>query len=182
MTSEKSTIDNDLSDLLFGVRRSIRYHTRRWRFYDRVSSWCKFLSVLGGTAAISVVLAKFGSEWTISSAAVVVFFSSLDLVIGSAQKARLHNDFSRQFVELEKDILIKEGMTTSDIKGFTARRLEIEAQEPPPLRILDMICHNELCRAMGYSEKHQVTIKWYQRLFCQIIDLGDYSITSPKCS
>lgn len=177
----QNTKDDDLHNLLFGVRRSIRYHTRRWRFYDQVSSCCKFLSVLGGTATISAVLAKFGAEWTIGFASIVTIFSALDLVIGSAQKARLHNDFSRQFVVLEKDMLTKEGVSKSDILEFTARRLEIEAQEPPPLRILDMICHNELCRAMGYGESEQVKIRWYQRLLCQIIDVGDYSISTPKC-
>ena len=61
-------------------------------------------------------------------------------------------------------------------------RLDIEIEEPPPLRILDLICHNELCRAMGYDESHQVKIKWYQRILCQIVDLGEYSVAAPKCA
>lgn len=177
-----SKIDIDRHDLLFGVRRSIRYHTRRCRFYDRVNTWCKFLSVLGGTATISSVLAKLGQGWIIVFAAIVTIFSALDLVISSAQKARLHNDFSRKFVELEKDISIKGSITEEDIRNFIAKRLDIEALEPPPLRILDMICHNELCRSLGYDENQYAKLKWYQRLFCQVIDIGDHSVSAPKCS
>lgn len=177
-----SQIDIESSKLLFGIRRSIRYHTRRWRFYDRFGAVCKFLSVLGGAATISAVLAKFGQEWTIAFAAIVTIFSSLDLIVCSAQKSRQHNDFARQFVELEKEITLKERLSDEDMRLYTAKRLEIESLEPPPLRILDMICHNELCRAMGYDESQQAEIKWYQRLFCQFIDLGDYSVKSPKCS
>jgi hypothetical protein len=182
MDDSSATISDDLHNLLFGVRRSIRYHTRRWQFYDGVSMWCKFLSVLGGTATITAVLAKLGQGWTIGFASVVTIFSVMDLIVGSGQKARLHNDFVRQFVDLEKDIVTKEQITESDMRSFTGRRLVIEAQEPPPLRILDMICHNELCRALGYDENKQVRIKWYQRLFCQLVDIGDQSVVAPKCS
>jgi len=182
MSELKINVDNDIRDLLFGVRRSTRYHARRCRFYDSVSSLCKFLSVLGGTATITAVLAKFGAEWTIGFASIVTLFSVLDFVVGSAQKARLHNDFAKQFIDIEKDIILRDPISEGDLRAFTARRLDIEAQEPPPLRVLNMICHNELCRALGYDESQQVKIKWYQRLFCQIIDLSDYRISAPKCS
>lgn len=176
----EQSLKEDLDKLLFGIRRSIRYHSRRCRFFDNVNIWCKFLSALGGTATIAAVLSKFGPEWIISFAVIVTFFSILDLVIGSAQKARLHDDFKRQFIELERDTILKEEISRQDMLSLTARRLEIEAQEPPPLRVLDVICHNELCRAMN-RESGQVKVKWYQRLFCQIIDIGDHKITSENC-
>jgi hypothetical protein len=66
------------------------------------------------------------------------------------------------------------------IRVFIAQRLEIEATEPPPLRVLDMICHNELCRAMDYSEKYCVQIKWYQRYLSQLMDINDHKIKCPS--
>lgn len=175
-------MNNNLHELLFGVRRSIRYHTRRCRFFDNMNIWCKFLAILGGTATITALLHSAGKEWAVGFAALVTIFSAFDLVIGTTQKARSHSDFARQFVDLEKAITAAPPSSEEDIRMFTARRLEIEANEPPPLRILDMLCHNELCRSLGYDEAHYVKIRWYQRLLCQFIDVGDYSVAAPKCS
>jgi len=43
-----------------------------------------------------------------------------------------------------------------------------------------MICHNELCRAMGYSEEAMAKIGFFQRLCAQFFDLVDHNIQAPK--
>ena len=40
--------------------------------------------------------------------------------------------------------------------SITEKRLELETTEPPALRALDTICHNELLRAVGYGRKEEV--------------------------
>lgn len=170
------------SDLLFGVRRSIRYHLRRRRFFDRFNQTCKFLSALFGTATISTALSQAGSGILISFAALVTIFSVLDLVVGSAQAARLHEDFVRKFVDLEREIHLTESNNMERVLELTNQRLSIEQDEPPILRILDLICHNEVCRAFGYDERYQVKITWYQRVLCHFLDLGEQSITPPTCA
>ncbi len=70
--------------------------------------------------------------------------------------------------------------TGSTLKLWTCIRLEIEKDEPPVLRVLDSVCHNELLLKMGYDPiKNRcefVDIKWYQRLFMHIIDINASAI------
>jgi hypothetical protein len=54
------------------------------------------------------------------------------------------------------------------LAAFTARRLEIEADEPPILKVLDSVCHNELLRAMGYDKSEFYRIGVVQRMLRHI--------------
>ncbi len=172
--------EKEVRDLLFGVRRSIRYHNRRRLFFDHIHKFSTFLSALAGTATVAAVLAKAGPAWTIPFALAVAVFSVLDLVIGTAQAARLHNDLARRFFDLEKSIITFKSPTEEDIANFTVQRLDIEADEPPPLKVLDSVCHNELLRAMGYNKSEYVHIKWYQRLFSQLLDIREHTISKQN--
>lgn len=172
--------DEVLHNLLFGVRRSIRYHNRRERFFDRLHKFSTFLSALTGTATVASVLAKAGPGWTVSFAFSVAVFSVIDLVVGTARQARLYNDLARRFFGLEKAIITCKDPSEDDIAYFTAQRLDIEADEPPPLKVLDSICHNELLRAMNYDESHYVKIEWYQRWLSNLIDIQEHKIKRPS--
>ena len=149
-------------------------------FFDRFHKTSTFLSALRGTATLASVLAKAGPVWTLTFAAAVAVFSVIDLVVGTAPLARLHNDLAKRFIELEKDIIRSKDATDVSVSVFTAQRLDIEADEPPPLKVLDSICHNELLRAMGYDKTEFVEIKWYQRLFSQFIDIREHKIQSKS--
>ena len=159
----------DYTELLFGIRRSVRYHTRRSRFFDLFHSITNAIGVIGGSSAIVTVLSGGGSSWTVLAAAIVTTSSAIDLVVGTATMARLHSDLAKQFIELEKDLILAGDATDYTIRKFTARRLMIEAQEPPVLRSLDRLCHNELLRAMGYPNSDQVKIPLHHRALAHFI-------------
>lgn len=165
--------------LLFGVRRSIRYHNRRVRFFDRFNKVTTFLAALSGTATFGVALSSASPKLIITFALLVTIFSVVDLVVGTAQSARRHDDLSKKFFELEKAIITAKNITDDTLVQLSTRRLDIEATEPPPLKILDIICHNELMRAMGYDESCFVGLKWYQRLFAQFIDIHEHAVKVP---
>lgn len=169
---------NKNHDLLFGVRRSIRYHNRRRMFFDRFHLSTSAISVIFGSATIFTVLSNIGSLYTITAAAFITILSAIDLVVGSSKMARLHSDLSRQFIELEKEIIKQKEITEDNIATLTGIRLNIEANEPTPLKVLDSICHNELLRAMGYSKEYFLQIKWYQRWLAQMIDINAHLITT----
>jgi len=169
---------NDLDKLLFSVRRSVRYHHRRTLFFDRFNKTSTFLSALSGTATLISVLAKAGPAWTLTFAAAVAVFSVIDLVVGTARLARVHNGLSKEFFELEKEIINSENSNAETVSELKTKRLDIEMQESPSLKVLDSICHNELLRAMGYDKSELLKIKWYQRLFSQFLDIREYKIHS----
>lgn len=168
----------DLSDRwhaqLFGVRRSIRYHLRRKAFFDRLDQFSNMLSVIFGSTAIYGILDVNAKGLALASSAAVTVLASVNLVVGSAQRARAHSDFVRQYVELEKRMLQPE--SEECLLAVKQDRLSIEAGEPPILHVLNTICHNETMRAMGYEKAGLAKIGFVQRLLAQLIDFRESAI------
>ena len=180
---DQEKLEREKNDLLFGVRRSIRYHSRRRQFYDRVHTIAATLTALSGSATIASVLGSFGQPWTILFAVIVAVSSAIDLVFGTDRASRMHDDLARKFLDLEKSIIITgntKHITEEILAEFTARRLDIEMNEPPVLKVLDSICHNELLRAMGFGESHFLKISWYQRFFSNFFDVREYTIGNGR--
>lgn len=163
-------------ELLFDVRRSVRYHDHRKQFFDRLHNLTAIVGLVFGSATMVSLLAEADSIITISMALVVTTMSAIDLVVGFSKAARLHSDLSHEFIILEKDIVLKENPNTKQLAKFTARRLDIELKEPPVLRVLDTICHNELARSMGYDKSEYKEIGWFQRMMADLIDIGAHKL------
>ena len=172
-------MEESLHDVLFGIRRSIRYHVRRRMFFDRLNLSASALSVIFGSAAMAAIIGKLGSEWVAAAAGIVTVISTINLVVGSARMARLHSDLARKFIDLEKKIVAQGAAAESSVRDFQAARLDVEAEEPPVLRVLDTLCHNELMRAMGYPPAQMIRVAWYQRLLAQFMDVADDSLVAP---
>lgn len=166
-TAEPPPPIDDFDPLLFGIRRSVRYHTRRRRFFERWSRVTNYVAVLFSSAAIYALVDTWGTDWTVGMAALVSGLSGLDLVVGTARMAWLHESLARRFVELERRIIRAGPMTDTRRRQFTAARLRIEADEPPPRRWLDVLCHNELCRAIGAPAEDLRALRWHERVFAQ---------------
>lgn len=165
-------LERSLHDLLFGIRRSIRYHHRRRAFFDRLDQITNMVSVIFGSAAVYGVLEQDYKSLALVAAGLVTVLSAVNLVLGSAQRARAHSDFARQFIDLEKRLLVSE-LHQTVLHDVTAARLTIEAEEPPVLHVLNVICHNEQMRAMGYPKEELVKVHWWQRAFAQMMDLRE---------
>jgi hypothetical protein len=162
--------DRELNDLLFAIKRSIRYHHHRRRFFDRLDEFIKIFSLVTGSGAF---LTAMGAHQGLTQvfAALVALLSIISLVVGPAQAARLHEELARKFAKLELEIKRAGRLDADKLDSFVADRLTIESDEPPVLRVLDTICHNELCRASGYESCEFYKIDPVQRFFANIIDL-----------
>ena len=156
----------DYNLLEWGVRRSIRYHSRRRAFFDSLQTTSTFLSMLAGGAA-ATQLAQAGNAVTWLSLA-VAFFSGLALVTRASVRARDHHDLVKQFTEIEKKLLTA---TAETLPALIEQRLSIEATEPPVLRLLDAQCHNELCVAEDRMDGY-FKIPTLRGWFAQISDFG----------
>lgn len=178
MLDESADLKNRWGDQLFDIQRSIRYHQRRRGFYDRLDKTSNMLSLIFGSAAIFGVLQEKYKVVAIVASAVVTVVSSINLVVGSAQRGRDHTDFMRKYVELEKSML---GDATEErLLAIKEARLCIEAEEPPVMHVLNAICHRELMRAIGYSKKELPQIGWFQSAVAQVFDFRESSIHAPK--
>lgn len=165
--------ENKKQELLFAVRRSVRYHSLRRQFFDRWHLRIKFLTVLFGTAAITTLVAQLGNTVQSVAVAVVAFFSALDLVARTSEKARLHSDLEKEFIGLRKEIIaVGEELNAGQLDEFMGSRLDIEAREPKVQGILNVICHNDIARAMGFSKNEQYKLNVSQRWLANYIDIG----------
>lgn len=162
----------------FSVCRSIRYHQRRRAFYDRLDKTSNMLSLILGSAAIYGVLQENAKNVALLASATVTVVSSINLVVGSAQRGRDHTDFMRKYVELEKRML---GEPSEELLlEVSTARLTIEAEEPPVMHVLNSICHNDMVRARNYAKKYFLEIGWFQALLAQIIDINVDGIKPVK--
>ncbi len=174
MEEETPDLADRWHEMLFGIRRSIRYHQRRRSFFDRLDQGSNMLSVIFGSAAIYGILERDYQAVALVASALVTVLASINLVVGSAQRARAHSDFARRYIELEKRMLGCPGEQA--LQQVSADRLGIEAEEPPVLHVLNAICHNEMMRAMGYKKDELAKIGWFQRLVAQLFDFREHAV------
>ena len=153
---------NDHFDLLFGVRRSIRYHSKRQAFYERLDRLSDFTLLLLGSGTVVLVLQAY-PKLAVAAGFCVAFISGLRHVYSYGAKAGLHARFVRDFTQLERRLCTDASDET--VASVRQERLDLEAAEPPVMRVLDTICHNDLLVAMGLdSQDQRVHLPWYIRL------------------
>jgi|ERR1039458_224567 hypothetical protein len=161
------------SDLIFGVRRSIRYHNFRRKFFDSLSVWADFLIIISaGTAGAFAIGEPTKSTLTIILSGAIAIIGTLDLVIGFKTKARDYHDLVKDFSALEREMTAaSDNKTKENLAKFKNKRLEIQEEEPPILRVLNNYCHNELCRATDKDHKYYVRIFFFQSWLKQWFDV-----------
>jgi hypothetical protein len=187
-TNEEIQSGSAIQDLLFAVRRSVRYNNRRRGFYDFWNTFSNALAVLFGSATIGGIIAKIWVEATLVAAALVTVVSTLNLVWGTSRMARLHGDLVRRFMDLESEIVTTIGrgahISPETVFQLVAKRLAIESDEPPVKIVLNTMCQNEVLRAQGFGKDHFIHVSWYQRIAAQFFDIREHSLrhkpTAPQ--
>lgn len=165
----------DVETLLFNVRLSIRYHNRRRSWFDMLNLGANALSVILSAGAIAAlrVNADYLAVWCAIAITVV---SGFNLVLRTSERARQHHDLVRRFIALEQKVLpARDDQFTS----LYAEKLSIEADEPPPLNVLGLICHNDQVRAEGIGEERKIKLRLWQRWLCQVVDLPPEPVLPP---
>lgn len=121
-----------------------------------------FVALIGGSnTALATVLTG-----------IVAAASALETVLKPSGKAALHGDLGRRFTGLAADIARLEP-TPKNLKRVASARLEIEMEEPPVRRLIDLLAHNEECRGRGHGEHDLFPISvWQRRLgYCADFDM-----------
>ena len=167
---ETIKVSDEWHGMLFDIRRSIRYHNRRRAFFDRLEQTSNMAALVFGSATIGGILGQTPYKIiALGAAALVIILSSVNLVAGSTRRARDHADFARRFIDLEKKMVLSDP-SNQCLRNITTERLAIEAEEPPVLQVLNVLCHNEQMRAMGYPPEQMAKVGFLQRTFAQLFD------------
>lgn len=179
-----NALDEDQFNLHFDVQRSIRYHDRRMVYFERLEKFTNVLTIVTVGLALSEASGDAISHWLTGVAAITALFAACDLVVGFGRMADLHRHLRRRFCALEKRIVAD----LSDKLGareFKLERLEIEQDEPPVYRALDILCHNEMMLALGYTvaknAEHFGYLPWFKRITAQWLHWSDQvDVLKPK--
>ena len=153
-------------DLLWGVRRSIRYHDRRRRFFEACHSIVVGSGIALATIGFAIASKIIDEHWLAVFSVFTMLIFLLDLLFAFSRCACHHTSLKHRFGELEKDITMNNNK--DDIKRFVARRLEIEKDEPPIRRALDLLCHNELAKSRAETQDYIYKVTRLQRFTAQI--------------
>lgn len=176
ITREQTELDIRWDGFSFDVRTSVRYHQRRVRFFDRWNATTNAVVLLSGSSAVMTLL----TDWFSQRMAIVVFggivsvFALVDLVVGTARMARLHETLYRQYIDLEYRWTAIHNPTEADFSGLECDKLRLEQGEPPPLITLVELCWNDTARSMK-REYRVIGIKWFQRMLADFSSFEDSS-------
>ena len=171
----------EYADLLFGVRRSVRYHDKREGFFLLIGDTADYLVFLL-SAATTWLIVSFkgdgGSPWFIAIFPLAIAAGrGIALVLRVGSRASRHNALKRRFIGLEKKLITcRDNPDANQLEKLQQERLSIEADEPPVLRVLDTLCHNELAYSMGYDDKEFKQTSWAQRAFRHFFDVDPESL------
>lgn len=167
-------LDDRTYALLFGIRRSVRYHDRRRRFYEVWNAVTVASAVVGGSAAAGALVGQAAVGWLPAVlAAAVAALSAVDLAVGTARSADRHGDLARQFIALEQRFAHARNLGDAEHEDILRERLRIEASEPPVLQLLDAMCHYELLQALG-DERTPPEVPWLRRKFANWLSQPDF--------
>ena len=157
---------------LFGVRKSVRYHQRRRGFFESAHTAAAALQLIAGSSAVAAVVGELTTlaMWLAAAAAVL---AALDLTIGTTRRATVHAGLAQQFAQLEREMVEyenDESVNAETAVRFRQRRLEIEEREPPKLRVVDVLCHNELVTST-YRHEKTYPVGWARRWVGHVFDV-----------
>ena len=171
--AEEDNLESRKDDLLFGVRRSSRYHNHRRRFYELWNTTTVGLAAVGGLGTIATLQLESGL-YSILIALSVSAFGAIDLAVGASRRANQHAEIARDFVLLEAEFVKSNPIEEPILTDLTSKRLVIESREPAKLHLLDAMCHFELLRAMGDAAEHH-RIPWWRRALANLVSQADYA-------
>ncbi len=157
--------------ILFGVRRSVRYHQRRRSYFEFLHNCITLWHIMAGSSAMVFFFGQLG-HWGGGLAATSALLAAGSLALGIPRRMTWHATLSQKFSQLEHEMAPYEDADIDQaiVPRFQQRRLEIEAEEPPKLRTIDLLCHNELVKST-YTHGDVYPIGWWKRLLGHIFDL-----------
>src|SRR5690349_16228740 len=104
MSQDYEQVSNDLHKLLFGVKRSVRYHAKRRQFLERCHKFIKIFALVAGSAAFFSVI-RDNKGLALFCSLMTTIFSAMDIFIKFSENARIHAELAQEFVELEQMIV-----------------------------------------------------------------------------
>ncbi|GEM_PF-3170682 len=158
LRSSTEAAETKLSNLRFAVNKSIRYHSKRQRFFESCHYVTTALSAVLGASSFCLLYAESVTAAQFTTA-IVGAVTTLDLVFGYNRKANQYRELKCQFSDLQtavNDIKINQPDLDEHVRRLGNSRVLIQKHEPTALKGLALICHNEECQATRCDDEMYV--------------------------
>ncbi|RYG88140.1 MAG: hypothetical protein EON59_05360 [Alphaproteobacteria bacterium] len=173
-SAAREVVAKDLKDLTFYVNRSIRYHSNRQGFYERFDVRINVANlVLGSWAVLSLLDQSNLKSIALWQGALIALLSFVNLSMRSAEKASKHSQFRQRYFDLLKKLKPIDA-SDPDVKqqliACQESCFDIERDEPPTNSTLDLLAHNQQCKAQGESDSKIWAVPGWMRLTANFFD------------
>lgn len=157
-------------DLDFSVHKSRRYHDKLRAFYGVWRDAVKIVTIISGSGLWFLLFAGAPhlAEWL---AAFVAVWAVIDYMVAPDRKADQHRRLWEQFTELAAKIE-RSPRTQDAYSQLAAERLELEKDEPPCKRLVDLQARNDECRARDFPPEDLAPLSGAQRIFGYFATFG----------
>jgi hypothetical protein len=169
----------EVDGLVFEVSKSLRYHKRRQGHFATMHLRIVACSAVFGTSGVAALVQS--SPWiSVPVLALTAVGAAIYMVKEPATQAKVHADLHKEFSALGADIAKTPRPTIRDLANWKARRIQIEADEPPTYWALETDCYVEECRALGRPVLWNCRITWVQRLLMHYIRFDRVSVPAQQ--
>jgi len=161
-----------MDDFEYRLEATIRYHHRRIRFFQRVSTWISVGSLFGSSAAAAMLIGRPESiDGHINLAALLItsmlaLVAAIGIIVRPSDKAREHQEWASKFIGLDKK-RCELAQTEENYRKLLVELTELERDEPPHQRIVRVLSENDYAQARGLQG---VRVSWLKEQFANIID------------
>lgn len=170
-------MEDRVHNLKFYFERSMRYHEKRVAHYTFADKAFTAISLLAASAAVVQLTAD--NPGGILLSVVVALASVASLLVQPAVMAALHARLRQQFNDLAEQVSVAKPLSEAQLAAIERQRMQIERDEPPVYRALDLICHNEVCKAWGRCDPANLyRLPWYMEMFPQLRRWNTNSVPS----
>lgn len=154
--------EGEYFELACGVGRSRRYHARMQAFYQSWHDGVAAANAVLGAGAFLALLGSIHPSVPITLTGVIAFINAFETVLKPSTKAEKHGSLQQRFTQLASEIVSAEP-TPRNLQKLSAKRLLIDADEPPIRRLADLAAQNEEWGARGIARS--IPLTWAQRSF-----------------
>ena len=156
----------------FGVNRSVLYHRKRQAFYESLDTWSDIALLLMGSGVVALGVQDSDRLQLLVGIAVAAM-SVVKLILAFGRRAGTHSRLVYAFTRLQIELEATSGGDDAVIQRVCSERLALEEGEPPVMRGLDVICHNELLVSIGLDDpQERVPVSRFQRFAANLLSFS----------
>lgn len=142
----------------FELLRVAVYHDEMMRWHSMLARWINLLTILLGTSAFAGFAGQ-RAEIAQVSALMVAVAGALGLVFDFGGRARVHLDMKRRACAALAD-LEKGNLSSAEVQ---AEIISMFADEPPEMRAVGALAHNQAGRTVFGDAFTKVRVRWLER-------------------